>query len=75
MTLGYMDYFVLKGIETQQIQSFSHSPYLLKTGVSNLWDLMLDDLRWSRCNNNRNKVHSKCNALELSQNHLSGPGP
>ena len=75
MTLGYMDYFVLKGIETQQIQSFPHSPYLLKTGVSNLWDLMFDDLRWSQCNNNRNKVHNKCNALELSPNHLSGPGP
>ena len=30
---------------------------------------MLDDLKWSWCNNNRNKVHSKCNALESSWNH------
>ena len=28
-----------------------------------------DDLRWSWCNNNRNKVHNKCNALESSWNH------
>ena len=26
-------------------------------------NLMPDDLRWSLCNNNRNKVHKKCNAL------------
>jgi len=25
---------------------------------------MLDDLRWSWCNYNRNKVHNKCNAFE-----------
>ena len=38
-------------------------------GVPNLWDLMPDDLRWSWPNNNRNKMHKKCNALESSQNH------
>ena len=38
-------------------------------GVSNLWGLMSDDLRWSWCNNNRNKVHNKCNVLESSPNH------
>ena len=39
-----------------------------KAGVPNLQDLMLDDLRWSWRNNNRNKVHNKCNVLELSRN-------
>ena len=33
--------------------------------VPNLLDLMPDDLRWNWCNNNRNKVHSKCNSFEL----------
>ena len=28
-------------------------------GVPSLWN---DDLRWGWCHNNRNKVHSKCNA-------------
>ena len=32
--------------------------------VHNLWDLMPDDLRWSWYYNNRNKVHSKCDALD-----------
>ena len=32
-----------------------------KTGVPNLQDQMPDDLRWSWCNNNRNKVHNTCN--------------
>ena len=35
--------------------------------VPSLWDLIPDDLRWSFTfihNNNRNKVHNKCNALE-----------
>ena len=31
-----------------------------KTGIPNLQDQMLDELRWSCYNNNRNKVHSKC---------------
>ena len=38
----------------------------LQSGVPNLQDLMPDDLKQSRCNNNRNKVHNKCNMLESS---------
>ena len=38
-----------------------------KTEVPNLWYLMSDGLRWTWFNNNRNKVHNKCNALESSQ--------
>ena len=37
--------------------------YYPRAGVTNLWDLMPDDLRRNRCNNNRNKVHNKCTAL------------
>ena len=40
-----------------------------KAGVLNLQVLMPDDLRWSWCNKDRNKVHNKCNALESSWNH------
>ena len=40
-----------------------------ESGVPNLWDLMPDDLRWSWCNINRNKVHNKCNVLKSSWNH------
>ena len=32
---------------------------LSTAGVPNLQDLMLDNLRWSWCNNNRNTVHNK----------------
>ena len=52
---------------------FSLIPLSCNTGIPNLWDLMPDDLRWSWCNNNRNKVHNKCNALESSRNHLPPP--
>ena len=41
----------------------------LLAGIPNLQNLMLDDLRCRWCNNNRNKVHNKCNALESSWNH------
>ena len=34
-----------------------------------LQDLMPEDLRRSRCNQNRNKEHDKCNLLESFQNH------
>ena len=34
---------------------------------------MPDKLRWSWCNNNRNKVHNKCNVLESSQNQAAPP--
>ena len=37
-------------------------------GVPNLKDLMPDYLRWSWCNNKRNKVHDKHNELESFQN-------
>jgi len=30
-------------------------------------------MRWSWCNNNRNKVHNKCNGIESSPNHPSTP--
>ena len=30
---------------------------------------MPDDPKWSWCNDNRNKVHKKCNALESSSSH------
>ena len=48
--------------------SFSFGSY--KPGVPKLQDLMPDDLRWSWYNNNRNKVHNKCNFLESLRNHL-----
>ena len=44
----------------------------LGPGIPSLQDLMPDDLSWSWCHNNRNKVHSKCNVLESSQNRLRG---
>ena len=34
---------------------------------------MPDNPRWSRCNNNKNKVHSKCSVLELSPDHPPSP--
>ena len=36
---------------------------------------MSGDLRWSRCNNDRNKLHNKCNAFESSGNHSPTPLP
>ena len=36
--------------------------------LPNLQSLKPDDLRWNWCNNKRNKVHSKSNMLESSQN-------
>ena len=46
---------------------------LFKSRVPDLWDLMPDDLKWSWCNNNRNKACNKHNALESSQNHPPPP--
>ena len=40
-----------------------------RAGMPNLRDLVPHDLRWSWCNNNRNKVHNECNAPESSPNH------
>ena len=48
---------------------------ILQAGVPSLWDLMPDDLRWRRCNNNRKKVHNKYNALESFWNHPTTPSP
>ena len=42
--------------------------------VTTLQVLKPADLRWSRCDNNRNKVH-KCDVLESSWNRLSWPCP
>ena len=42
-----------------------------RAGIPNHWDLMPDDLRWSWCNSNRNKVHNKWNETILP----SHPGP
>ena len=42
-------------------------------GVPNLWDLMPDNLRWRWCDNNGNKVHNECNALEPFRNHPPHP--
>ena len=43
----------------------SHAPSKSSgAGSPNLQDPMPDDLRWSWCNNNRNKVHNKSDALE-----------
>ena len=40
----------------------------LKSGIPNPRILIPDDLRWNWCNNNKNKGHNKCNALESSWN-------
>ena len=40
-------------------------------GLPNLWELMPDDLKWSWCKNNRNKVYKKYNAVKSSWNHPS----
>ena len=44
-----------------------------RSGVFSIWDLMPDDLRWSLCNNNRNKVPNIYNMLESSHNHPPPP--
>ena len=46
---------------------------LLSRGLC-LRDLMLDDFRWSCCNN-KSEVHIKCYALELYLNHPPAHGP
>ena len=43
--------------------------HLLRSEVPSLQNLMLDDLRWSWCNNNINEVYNRCNLLESSPNH------
>ena len=46
---------------------------ILRAGVPKLRDLIPNDLRQSWSNNNRNKVHDKCNGLESSWNHPPQP--
>ena len=41
--------------------------------VPSLWDPVPEDLRWSWCNNNRNKARNKYNALESPPNHSPFP--
>ena len=48
-------------IPSQALESTSTRIETLIAGVPNLCDLVPDDLRWSRCNSNRNKVHNKFN--------------
>ena len=38
-------------------------PKASRARVPSLWDLLPNDLRWSWCNKNRNKVHNKFNVL------------
>ena len=45
--------------------------WTLLVGVSSLWDLMPDDLRWRWYNSNRNKMHNMYNVLESPWNHPS----
>ena len=45
----------------------------LRAGLANFWDVMPDGLRYSRCHNNRNRVHSKCDVLESPPNHSPPP--
>lgn len=55
-----------------KIQTIRHGTHF-RAGVTNLRDLMPDYLRWSWCNNYRNKVYNKHNAFESSQNHTTPP--
>ena len=52
------------------MSSFSFS----KSGLHNLWDIMSNDLRWSWYDDNRNKVHNRCNVLDSSPNSPPHPG-
>ena len=59
-------------LETPFVFSFCHfvrsTRISSRPGVPRFQDLMPNDLRWSWCNNNRNKAHNKCNVLESSRN-------
>ena len=54
--------------KNHSLASMSISAYVICVLSYSLLGLM-PDLRWSWCNNTRNKVHNKCNALESSRNH------
>ena len=54
----------------EEMKSFQQSAgvlCVLRAGAPSLRDLVPGDLRWSWCDNNRNKVHNKCSALGSSQ--------
>ena len=64
--------FVVAGCDSLEKLKQSLNPFPI-SGVPNLrgpWDL-----RWSWCDNIRNKVHNKWSTLELSQNHPSPSSP
>ena len=44
-------------------------------GVPSLQYLMPDELRWSRCNKNRSKVHNTCNVFKPFWNHPNPHSP
>ena len=52
-------------LDTTLVVKLAWGVQLSRAVFPNLWDLMPDDLRWDRCNNNRNKVYNKYNALEI----------
>ena len=54
-------FWALVSLKLQQLYFL----WVYNSGVPSLWDL---GLRWSCCNNNRNKMHNKYNALESSWN-------
>ena len=55
---------------TQRLFYFHPFPAPCKSGIPSLWDLIPDDLRWSWCNSNRNKVHNKCASSVQSLSHV-----
>ena len=68
-------FFTIYHPNTKSLCLVNYLLHLCLTGVPSLQDLMPDDLRWSWCNNNRNKVHNTCNMLESSPNHRPHPHP
>ena len=52
-------------LDTTLVVKLAWGVQLSRALFPNLWNLMPDDLRWDRCNNNRNKVYNKYNALEI----------
>ena len=66
---------LLKSYHLKADLNHSKSTLSHMAGIPNLRDLMPDDLRWSWCNNNRNKVHNKCNGIKSSWNHCHSQYP
>ena len=57
-----------------QLRNTEHPGPLIQ-GVSNLWDLMPGDLRWSWCNNSRNKSESASHSVLSDSLQPSGLSP